>query len=378
MIIVSYVIDVGIIRKKSNMNYKRVNKYLRKFSQVVDGDYFKNIHKLMDYVLENSSVIPDDCPSDGVFSSIDINDSVEIVADFFRTINPMYEQMFRNMVRELSTTFISREQLVRMKEDYMEVSSGVEIMDDTIYTCICYDNTIRDCYMLVHEFCHRFSLTKNDVELKLIQGVFAEVDAITLELLLQDYLYDKYGSSMKANFKLYYRLINIKGNCQNYVEYYQGDNVVISHTYIMEDLLDLYKENGKLDEQIFMKYYNSLEDNSNAYFSWDSYDRDDIFEYLSKGFLPYGSAHFVGALLAFYIYQEIKKNPDNIKMFTTMFEVLGYADFEQEKALAKLEQVGIPIVKTGKIVIDEDAMGKLIEAYQKELNDIDFSVKKSL
>ena len=145
----------------------------------------------------------------------------------------------------------------------------------------------------------------------------------------------------------------------------------------MEDLFKLYKKNNKLDEEIFKDYYNSLRYNSNARASWKYYGRKEISYYLLKGFLPYGSAHFIDALLAFYIHQKIKDNPFNIKILTTIFEVIGYAEFEQEKALNKLEQIGIPIVKNGKAVIDDDAINKLILAYQKEVCDINFISVKS-
>lgn len=74
-------------------------------------------------------------------------------------------------------------------------------------------------YILVYEFCHRFSLTKEDFSLKVIHGVFLETDAIVFELLLQDYLDKRFGSSINAKYKLNKRLINVKENCQFYLEY---------------------------------------------------------------------------------------------------------------------------------------------------------------
>lgn len=145
----------------------------------------------------------------------------------------------------------------------------------------------------------------------------------------------------------------------------------------MEDLFTLYKKNNKLDEEIFKNYYNSLRYNSNARASWKYYGRKEISDNLLQGFLPYGSAHFIGTLLAFYIYQKIKDDSSNIKILTTLFEIIGYSEFEQEKALNKLEKIGIPIVKNGKVVIDDDAINKLIVAYQKEVCDINFISVKS-
>ena len=76
-------------------------------------------------------------------------------------------------------------------------------------------------------------------------------------------------------------------------------------------------------------------------------------------------------------HQKIKDNPVNIKILTTIFKVIVYAEFEQEQALNELEQIGIPIVKNGKVVIDDDAINKLILAYQKEVCDINFISVKS-
>lgn len=232
-------------------------------------------------------------------------------------------------------------------------------------------------YILVHEFCHRFSLTKEDINLKIIHGVFLETDAIVFELLLQDYLNKKFDNSVKVNYKLNKRLTNVKRNCQFYLEYIDNKFSLVSHNYIMEDLFTLYKKNNKLDEEIFKNYYNSLRYNSNARASWKYYGRKEISDNLLQGFLPYGSAHFIGTLLAFYIYQKIKDDSSNIKILTTLFEIIGYSEFEQEKALNKLEKIGIPIVKNGKVVIDDDAINKLILAYQKEVCDINFISVKS-
>lgn len=146
MIIVNYVINVDITRKKNNMDYDKINEYFRQLTKIVNLDYFDKIHYLMEYILGNSTNIPEDYPKNA-FSIIDINDSIELVADFFKTINPMYEQMFRSLIKDLSTSFISVEQLKMMEEELMDIDSGVEITDDGIYTYICYNNTFEDLYI---------------------------------------------------------------------------------------------------------------------------------------------------------------------------------------------------------------------------------------
>lgn len=149
------------------MDYDKINEYFRQLTKIVNLDYFDKIHYLMEYILGNSTNIPEDYPKNA-FSIIDINDSIELVADFFKTINPMYEQMFRSLIKDLSTSFISVEQLKMMEEKLMYIDSGVEITDDGIYTYICYNNTFEDVYILVHEFCHRFSFTKDSISFNIV------------------------------------------------------------------------------------------------------------------------------------------------------------------------------------------------------------------
>lgn len=55
--------------------------------------------------------------------------------------------MFRSLIKDLSTSFISVEQLKMMEEELMDIDSGVEITDDGIYTYICYNNTFEDLYI---------------------------------------------------------------------------------------------------------------------------------------------------------------------------------------------------------------------------------------
>lgn len=358
------------------MEYDKINNYFKQFIKVVNPDYFDKIHKLMKDIFENSNDIPEDYPKNA-YSSIDINDSIEIVANFFKTINPMYEQMFRTLIKDSSTTFISAEQAKMMEEELMDIDSGIEITDDSIETYICYNNTFEDVYTLVHEFCHRFSITKDRINFNIVQGIFSETDAIVFELLLQDYLDKKFGNSIKANYKLNTRLINTKECCQFYLEFQKNTFPQLSNYYIMEDLFELYKKYNNINEEIFKNYYDSLKDNSNTKASWDYYDKKEISKHLLQGFLPYGSAHFIGTLLAFYIHQKIKETPSNIEMLTILFNIIGYAEFEQKEALNKLEQIGIPIVTDGKIVIDENSIKKLIIAYQKELEDIDLTHSKN-
>lgn len=280
-------------------------------------------------------------------TSFKIDNSVNIVKDFFETINPNYSNMFQNILYETN--------LYKGKEDYFVKFSKIEniekensSVDDDGLVNISYSDTLYDTYLICHEITHKFSTPKKDSILKKFLG---ETSSICMEFLLQDYLIDKY--SYNDEFLI---------NKYNRIQMLSKDASAIIIEYI---LLQLYKKNGCLTKDIILDYLKSKNANK-AFINRVNECLNLIVSNESLTF-PRRQRYVIGTLLASDLHNKIKSDKSKITDLFCLINILGHADYEINDDLKILKKLGIL-----NNPLNENDIKRLTSSYKEEIDDILF------
>lgn len=198
--------------------------------------------------------------------SYDIHDSVEICLEFVKTLNKDYYSLF---TKELFSNKIIMFEQTKNNNDKIVGLDGFPLRN---VPCVYYNDaendyriyvpithTIEDIYTIVHEISHLIKFNSND---KLVKNLLVEVNSITIEKILSDYLttheYEKED------------IIKYEINNQNSVFYNALDSLyAITFTNIKKKL-------GKINFDTFAQYTANI-DYFNHYI-----DSSDIEEYIDK------------------------------------------------------------------------------------------------
>lgn len=316
--------------------------------------YFGEIVKLANIVIENT---PEICIKDYSLV-VPLNTSIQIAISFFNTINPNYSNMFQNILWEKNTYDNKEYYSVKFHKVKHPRESMSEVRADG-YVHLSYSDTLDDVFSICHEITHRFSAPKNQTSI--IKQFLGETSTICIEFLLQDYLIDneEYCSD---------EILKRKNNRLMFYTYDDAGSMIFEHI-----LLQLYKKNNNyITEDILLKYLDSIDKNTNLYKLMIHRGMRYLNEIVVSGHLnfPQRQRYVIGALLASDFHNKIKSDPQKISQLCDLIDILGHTDLSTEDDLKKLSTLDIPIVKNGKLSINESDIIRLSSCYKNEVLDV--------
>ena len=348
------------------MDYSKLNEIIKKsltdYTIKYQVDYFDEIVKLAIIIIKNT----DDLDKKDYQFNVDLNTSIEITTNFFKNLNSKYADMFLNILNETNTYDKKEDYSVRfyklLKENQPDEYVGQHrnknsFVDINGQVHIDYSETLEDVFTIAHEMTHKFSQPKN--QNSLIKSFLGEVTTISVELLLEDYLYQNtnYGEE----------ILNYKNN--RIIDTFDDASAIIFENILVKLYL---KNNEKLDENILIDFLNLMDKNSKLYRLFLKRGLSYLNEIMKSGSLQFykRQRYVIGLVLASYIHDKIKNNPENKNILCHLIEILGNSDINMLKDLELLEKLDIPIIKNNQISIDEDKINLLSETYRKEINNI--------
>ena len=185
---------IDLIMAKYNNILNDVMKRADKKSNYHNLPKFATFSKIiLKYPLEEEEIDEEDKVK------ITLNETINLSEEFFSSINPEYAYRLRNMLNEpllgqnnekigTGIVFNSEE---NPRGDYPDYPAVM----DTGMAVISYNNTLDDVVSLVHEATHKLSyqniIKPSNIPTK-IANIFREAPPIVMELLLRDYLQEKY------------------------------------------------------------------------------------------------------------------------------------------------------------------------------------------
>lgn len=246
--------------KKFYKNLKYINKVLKKnYSNFL---YYKDdIYKIYDLYLEE---IDNPCNSDNNYnySYVSEEETINLVRMFLSSFNCDYVEKFD----KADKLMLKREKIISLLESgnidnftkrrfqVALTNDGIAHLDDM--TGLCYisilkRNTIKDAFLLLHEFVHSISQ---------YWGNLVEVEPILSELLFSYYLKS-----------IGYNEFELDNYWNERIELLKPDGYFIDLVFTLY-LLDIFKENGfitkemlNMDEEQFNNFVKRYEDNANMY-----------------------------------------------------------------------------------------------------------------
>ena len=313
------------------MNYDILNKAIYEFFYVGDRintriKYFDLVTRLSYIIIENTS----DLTKQEYTKKVNINNSIDLVADFFYKINPDYANRFLNILREKNTYGKKEKYSVNfnlVKDIHGKSYSNDSSVDINGLVNIDINETLEDVFTIVHEMTHKLKISHN--QFSSINSYFEETASITMEFLLKDYLLEKNEFSKSE-------IIKYENN--RFIDTLESAGVIVFETI----LLNLYCQNSNhIDEKILTDYLKTIpldtKIGSLIHKNWKSY---------LKGIIHDGELQFyvarlyvIGTLLACDLYSKIKDDKSNIKILFSLIDKLGVDDFEFENDLELLQKL---------------------------------------
>ena len=168
--------------------------FFKDYHQYIESDCFDNFITLLDRIVQTESLEYDDTKIGELFDEMRSNQGVDLnliineCCDFFTSINPLYGEMARNIIRD-------PEQMkfccpMNPGTSFIGSNKNVEL-----------HNNWNDVVLLTHEITHNFV---NSTDIKVVNDnhsftyIFQEVPAIVIEYLTKDYLLEKSGVDVKC------------------------------------------------------------------------------------------------------------------------------------------------------------------------------------
>ena len=271
--------------------------------------YLDEVVKLASIIIENTK----DLVVDNYYTNVSLDNSIDIVTNFFSKINGEYASRFLKLLKEKDIYDGKACNIVNFNKIDSPRIDRSEVRDDGSLH-IDYSETLADAFNISHEFTHKFSKQKyKDSTIKQFLG---ESTTLTIEFLLEDYLLEGSGYDKDE--------IKIRKTNRLKETYDDATAVIFEHT-----LLKLYKENnGMLNEEILLNYLNSLPKDSRLYEAFFHNSKRYLDDIVSKGHLQfsYRQRYVIGVVLASYFHDNIIKDESYKKV---------YEELKQDNVLRK-------------------------------------------
>ena len=325
--------------------------------------YFDEVIKLAYVIIENTPELNLRKYS----ANVSLNTSIQTVINFFDSIKPEYSYMLQNILKEKNTYGGKEDYSVKFnkilgKEQTEEHvgqhrNNKSEVRKDG-FVHIDYAEILDDIFTIAYEITHKFSQPKNhDSTIKQFLG---ETSTITMEFLLQDYLFKDTNYSSDE-------IIVRKNN--RLVETYDDAGAIIFENI----LLKLYKQNNNcITQDILLNYLNSMDKNSKIYELLSTRGENYLNEIVKHGFLQFykRQRYVIGTILASDFHNKIKNSPEKINQLCYLIDILGHTDLLADSDLKVLDTLDIPIVNNREFRINPDDMIRLSNCYKNEVNNV--------
>ena len=338
--------------------------YFEELSSIIkntlnDKNFYYEL-KYLDEIEKLAKIVVDNTPKLKIkkYSNyVPLNESIINVIDFFDSFNKDYSNYFQNILREKQDDLnISRYSFNfnKRKEEHILGNSESRI-NGSVY--INYSETLSDTYALVHEVTHKFSQPKN--QNSTIKSFFGEASSIVMEFLMQDYLLNNKDYDLKEIIKeKEIRLFMTELTAENFI--------------ITNELIKLYKENNTITKDIFSKYLNGLNKNSNIFKVFMKSGTPFLEDILKSKTLNITllERYLLGPVVASNIHEKIKNDPKNINILFDLVDIFSHTDITILEDLQKLESLDIEVIKNHEIDIDVITKKRLTKSYKKEVYDL--------
>ena len=315
--------------------------------------YLDEVVKLASIIIENTK----DLVVDNYYTNVSLDNSIDIVTNFFSKINVEYASRFLKLLKEKDIYNGKACNIVNFNKIDSPRIDRSEVRDDGSLH-IDYSETLADAFNISHEFTHKFSKQKyKDSTIKQFLG---ESTTLTIEFLLEDYLLESSGYDKDE--------IKIRKTNRLKETYDNATAVIFEHT-----LLKLYKKsNGRLNEEILVNYLNSFPKDSRLYESFFHNSKRYLDDIVSKGYLQfsYRQRYVIGVVLASYFHDSITKDESYKDRLFYLIEILGHTDMTSLDDLKALEKLEIPVIEEGNFKVNPNNIEKLSDCYKKEVNDV--------
>lgn len=337
------------------------------------NEYYKKIYNNINKILENiinddiklqqlddaytlAKIIYENTPSNSFkqhffVDLLDLNTSIDISYNFFKTINPMFANQFLNI---LEYEIIDNKQAVKFNRIHKAGNiifdfSGVSD-DGLVY--IDYDNTIMDICRMVHEFTHKFSV-QNNIE-SFISSNLSEIPTISMEGLLVEFLLG--NTAYNKNDIKYIGVKRIENTFND------SSSIIFEHI-----LLELFQENKYINEEIVSKKLKQFCKYSNNY-SCTINDRNDFLRAINDNndfTFKQRLRYIIGTLLGFYI----SESNNHIDILNTLINILGNSDSKYNIDIKRLNEIKLPCIKDGSIYLinKNDELNNLTNLYKQKI-----------
>ena len=325
--------------------------------------YFDEITKLAYIIIEKTP----DLNSIEYSSNVSLNTSIQTVIDFFDSIKPEYSYMFKNILQEKNTYNNKEDYSVKFykiinkgeNEEYagQHRSNESEVRKDG-FVHIDFAENLDDIFTITHEITHKFSQPKNqDSTMKQFLG---ETSTITMEFLLQDYLFNNTNYSDDE--------IIIRKNNRLVATYDDAGAIIVENI-----LLKLYKQNNNcITKDILLNYLNSIDKNLKIYELLSTRCEKYLNEIVKSGSLQFyrRQRYVIGTILASDFHNKIKNNPEKTSQLCYLINILGHTDDDIDNDLKVLDTLDIPIINNGELSISTDNIIRLSDCYKNEVDNV--------
>lgn len=289
-------------------------------------------------------------------------DSERMAEDFFANLNSMYLYYFQNFMQEKKSNTLPGEDQYQIKFYLSEKcvpGLGESFVTNDGEVNVGLQGTLNDSFAIVHEITHKLSIP--GCEWWIDHGFsLRETPAIAMELLFEHYLQDN------SNFGDYE--ISIFKEKRIRALAISAYSVYFDHI-----LVNLYKENGNhISEEILLNYLESLDKNSvindiilsNYQIFVSNIIKNNELNTYAEG------KYLIGALLGYYIADEIIEDEANKYKLFTIINVLADPDFKLKDDFKILASLGIPCLTKKGITVTDDDIKCLSECYKKQADTL--------
>lgn len=285
---------------------------------------------------------------------IPLDESINVVGDFFYSLHDNYSSMYFNILQEKNNYNGKKETTVSFvplkKHDISEVRSDGKVI-------ICYQNNINDIYSIAHEITHKFSQPK--YQNSSIKKILGETTTIAVEFLLEDYLLNNTSYNKDE--------VRIRKQNRFVDTYFDASAILFEYT-----LLKLYKNDGSITKDVLLNYLNSLDKSSKEYEIFSMNGENYLNDIVNKGDLqfPVRQRYVIGTLLASDFNQKEEKSDVKKQQLSYLIDILGHTDLTFEADFRIAKGLDIPIFENNNFEIGKNNIERITTHYKSEVNNI--------
>lgn len=293
-----------------------------------------------------------------------IQDNIKVIEDFFYSLGEKYGNMAHN---ELLRANIEVGDSALEDDDYkysfLKRKRTITI-DDANNTRLVFQGDYADVFISSHELAHRFTLNTKDYEreVDLIEqwlridtsfvnnSGFGETTAMLMELLCSDYLSSVYGYTDYAKWTSTVRNGELRTSCDSENEFGIESTSKWLH----------FIKNADTSKESIEWVKNILKSNEDVE---SSEILKNVTHIITPGILNH-NIHSIGYFYAVYLKMHCGNDREQIsRIIDKCLQINAYGQKFESEQMKLIQELGLPFVKDGKFVMDEECIEALLESY---------------